>query len=278
MRRSTTSSTEKRQDWLPVQREALILDHIRQRGGASIHDLAATLGTSTSTIRRDLERLEERQAITRARGGAVLPADPQATFEPAADLAAQLARVEKRLIGAAAAEMLTPGESVIFDSGSTVLCAAQAVLARQISVTGITNDLGIAGVLAQSQAMRVIVAGGTVRHGSLSLTGEPGREFLGALHADTLLLGTHTISGTEITDTSVEIATTKRTMIKAARRVVLLADSTKFKHPAFCTICDLKEIDALVTDDGAEASALAAARDCGVTVTLIAIRRDTRRR
>lgn len=278
MQRRTTPSGSRRDERLPVQRQALILDYIRQHGAGSIHDLAKAIGSSVSTIRRDLERLEARRALTRARGGAVVPAEPDATFEPAADLAAQLARAEKRMIGAAAAEMLAEGESVIFDSGSTVLCAAQAVLARAMALTAVTNDLGIAQILAQSEAIRVIVAGGTIRHGSLSLTGEPGRDFLAGLHADTLLLGTHTISGTVITDTSIEIAAMKRAMIKAVRRVVLLADSSKFQRPAFATICGLDEIDVLVTDDGADPSALAAARDQGVAVTLIQAQPEPARR
>lgn len=258
---------------MPVQRHALILDHIRQRGAASIQELAAAIGTSVSTIRRDLDRLEARRALTRARGGAVLPAEPHATAEPAAHLATQIARTEKRLIGAAAAAMIEPGESVIFDSGSTVLCAAQAVLARAIPLTAITSDLGIAQVLAQSAAIRVIVPGGTVRHGSLSLTGDPGRRFLAGLHADRLLLGTHTISGTVITDSSIEIAAMKQAMIGAAHRVVLLADSSKFRVAAFCTICDLAAIDALITDDGADARTLAAARDAGVAITVVPVPR-----
>lgn len=252
-----------------MQRQALILDHVRQHGAASIHDLAAVIGTSVSTIRRDLDRLEQRRALVRAHGGAVMPAEPSATFEPAPEFAAQLARAEKRLIGAAAAEMLEPGESVIFDSGSTVRWAAQAVVARAIPLTAVTNDLGIAQVLAQSETIRVIVSGGTVRYGSLSLTGNPGRDFLADLHADTLLLGTHTISSAAITDTSVEIAAMKRTMIRAARRVILLTDSTKFRLPAFCTICGLGEIDVLVTDDRADAGELDAARTQGVTVSLV---------
>lgn len=265
------SSPEARQELMPLQRQALILDHIRQRGAASIQELASSIGASVSTIRRDLERLEARRALTRARGGAVLPTEPHATFEPAAYLAAQLARIEKRMIGGAAADMITPGESVIFDSGSTVLCAAQAVVARAIAITAVTNDLGIAQMLAQSEAIRVIIPGGTVRHGSLSLTGDPGREFLAGLNADTLLLGTHTISGRVIADTSIEIAAVKRAMIRAARRVVLLADSSKFQMPAFRTICDLKEIDALVTDEGIDKVALATMRKCGVAVTAVKV-------
>lgn len=264
-----TSLHGRKRDQMPLQRHALILGHIRQHGAATIHDLAKAIGASASTIRRDLERLEARHALTRARGGAVLPADPFATFEPAAGLAAQLARTEKRLIGAAAAEMLTPGESVIFDSGTTVLCAARAAVARAIPLTAVTNDLGIAQVLAQSEAIRVLVLGGTIRQGSLSLIGDPGRTFLASLHADVTLLGTHTVSGRLITDTSIEITAMKRAMIKAARRVVLLADSSKFRAPAFCTICDLAEISALVTDDRVDPAAAEAARELGIAITVV---------
>ena len=272
------SSSERRAEPIPLQRHALILNHIRQHGAASIQELASAIGSSISTIRRDLERLDGRGALVRARGGAVLPAEPHATFEPAANLAAQLARAEKRMIGAAAAEMLEPGESVIFDSSSTVLCAAQAILAREIALTAVTNDLGIAQVLGQSESIRVIVPGGTVRFGSLSLTGHPGQEFFAALHADTLLLGTHTISGSLITETSLEIAAMKQAMIKAARRVVLLADSSKVQMPAFCTICNIGEIGAWVTDDGADKAVLRMARDRGVAVTVVTMPGETARR
>jgi len=212
-----------------------------------------------------------RHALSRTRGGAVLPAEPHATFEPAASLSAELARTEKRLIGAAAAEMLMPGESVIFDSSSTVLCAAQAVVARAIGLTAVTNDLAIAQILAQSAAIRVFVVGGAIRHGSLTLTGEPGQDFLASLHADVVFLGTHTISGRLITDTSIEIAAMKRAMIRAARRVVLLADSSKLQLPAFCTICELCEIHALVTDERADATFVQEARDLGIAVTTVAL-------
>lgn len=261
------------QDRIPLQRQALILDHIRKLGAASIHELAETIGSSVSTIRRDLEQLEARHALNRARGGAVLPAEPHATFEPAASLSAALARTEKRLIGAAAAELLMPGQSVIFDSSSTVLCAAQAAVARAIALTAVTNDLGIAQVLAQSAEIRVLVVGGMIRHGSLSLTGDPGRDFLASLHADMVFLGTHTISGRLITDTSIEIAAMKRAMIKAARRVVLLADSSKFQLPAFCTICDLSEVHALVTDERADPAIAEAARGLGISVTTVGLPR-----
>ncbi|MGH7057779.1 MAG: DeoR/GlpR family DNA-binding transcription regulator, partial [Acetobacteraceae bacterium] len=252
---------------MPIRRQALILDHIRAHGAASIHDLAKATGTSVSTIRRDLERLEARHALARARGGAILPAVPHATYEPAAELAAGLAQTEKRLIGAAAAEMLAPGQSVIFDSSSTVLCAAEAVLARGIPLTAVTNDLRIAEVLCRSEAISVLVAGGTIRRGSLSLTGDPGREFFASLHADIAFLGAHAITGPLVTDTSIEIAAMKRAMVRAARRVALLADSSKFQLPAFCTICELADIDTLVTDDGIDPAAANAARELGLAVT-----------
>jgi DeoR family transcriptional regulator of aga operon len=255
---------------MPVQRHALILDHIRQRGAVSIQELASVIGSSISTIRRDLDRLEARGALARSRGGAILPSRPHATFEPAADLAAQLAHAEKRMIGAAAAEMLEPGESVIFDSSSTVMCAAQALVGRAVPLTAVTNDMGIAQVLAQAKSIHVMVSGGAVRYGSLSLTGHPGQDFLSGLHVDTLLLGTHTISGTIITDTSIEIAAMKQAMIRAARRVVLLADSSKPQRPAFCTICDMAEVDVLVTDDRTEKNVLDRIRERGVTVKVVA--------
>jgi DeoR family transcriptional regulator of aga operon len=272
------SSPGRRADRMPVQRHALIIDYIRQRGAASLQELAEAFGSSVSTIRRDVDQLEARHVLTRARGGAILPVEPHTTFEPAADLAAHLAQTEKRMIGAAAAEMLKSGESVIFDSSSTVFCAAQALLARAIPLTAITNDLNIAQLLARSEMVRVLMPGGTIRYGSSSLTGDPGLNFLGSLHVDVALIGTHTISGRVITDTSIEIAAMKRAMIKAARRVVLLADSSKLRLPAFCTICDLTDIDALVTDDRTDLAVVREARDLGMTVIVVETFSDVNRK
>jgi len=254
---------------IPARRRALVLEHVRVRGAASIHELARAIGASASTIRRDLEHLQTAGYLQRAHGGALSPGTPHAAFEPEATFTAGLARQQKRAIGLAAAAMLAPGEAVIFDSSSTVQEAARAVVERGIPLTAVTNDLCTGQILAGSSAIRVVVPGGAVRPGSLTLLGDPGVGFLAGIHVDVALIGVHAIAGRLMTEASLETAAMKRAMIAAARRVVVLADATKFQPAAFCTICDAAAVHELVTDPGADAAALALLREVGVTVTVV---------
>jgi DeoR family transcriptional regulator of aga operon len=258
-------------DIIPAQRRSLVLEFLLRRGAASIQELSNAVGTSASTVRRDLEQLELEGQVRRTHGGAVLADLSHSTFEPDAAIAAQVLRAEKSAIGRAAAHSLSSGDSVIFDSGSTVLAAAQVAVERRIALTAVTNDLGIGQVLASSDNIRVVVLGGSVRRGSLTLIGEPGQSFIGDIHVDVAFIGTHSISGRILTETSIEISSIKRAMIAAARRVVLLADSTKFQSAAFYKICEVTAVHELITDSRADPMLLADLRDLGLKVTTVEV-------
>jgi DeoR family transcriptional regulator of aga operon len=259
----------RRPEMIPAQRRASVLDHIRRRGAASIQELSEAIGISISTIRRDLEHLEERGYLERSHGGAIIQKQRRSTFEPEAAISAEFFRAEKEAIGQAAARTLRAGESVIFDSSSTVLAAARACVALNLALTAVTNDLGIGQALAASREIRLVVLGGTVRPNSLTLLGEPGKDFLSNLNADVAFIGAHAISGSALTETSLEAAAMKRAMIAAARRVVLLADASKFQPAAFCRICDLTSIQELITDDRAAETYLAPLRELDIAVTVV---------
>lgn len=255
---------------IPAQRRAMILERIQKNGSASIIELASGIGASPSTIRRDLEQLTEQGYLERTHGGALLVPPLQATFEREPTLNAHLQREQKRVIGAAAALRLSPRESVIFDSSSTVLEAVRGGLARQIPLTAVTNSLDAAMLCAASPSWRVIVPGGTVRAGTRMLVGEPGESFLKGIHTDLCLIGALAVTGMLLTDASLEVAGLKRAMIQSARRTILLVDSTKFQAPGFCTFCTLAEIDEVITDDGIGPEHLSGLRAAGAKVTVAA--------
>lgn len=259
----------RRAELIPAHRRALVLEHIRLRGAASIHELAEGIGASPSTIRRDLEELERKGYLERAHGGALLQRTTSPTFEPEAAIAAEFSREEKRAIGAAAAAMLLPGEAVIFDSGSTVMEAARAAAKRNVALTAVTNDLAAGQVLAGADCIRVVMLGGTVRPGSFTVSGDPGQQFLATLNANVALIGIHAVSGGYLTETALEIASMKRAMIAAARRVVLLADATKLAQSAFCRVCELAAVHVLITDSRAETTDVQRLRDAGVEVHVV---------
>ncbi len=262
-----------RVELIPPKRWALILERLKREGAAGIQELADAVGASASTIRRDLEHLERQGALERTHGGATLQRTELATFEPDLAIAAQFARSEKEAIGAMMASELRRGQSVIFDASTTVLEVARAIAARPIPLTAVTNSLAIAQTLAGVSEVHLVVPGGTVRSGSLTLVGRPGEDFLRTIHADIAILGTHAITGGVLTETSLEVAAMKRAMIAAARRVVVLADSSKFTTPSFCTICNVSEIHEIITDERIDPAHLANLRTFDVAVRLVPLTR-----
>jgi DeoR family transcriptional regulator of aga operon len=235
---------------IPAQRRARILEHIRRDGGGSIITLADIIGASRSTIRRDLDLLVGGGFLLRSRGGALLEETPRTTFEPEREIGAQVSRPAKIAIGARAAELIERGQSVIFDSSSTVMEAAKAVIKRRLDLTVCTNDIATAAVLATCDSLHLLVLGGTKRVGSLTLSGDPGLTFLQQLHTDVALIGVHSLFGGRLSETSLEIAAIKRQMILSSTRAIVLADSSKFRHPAFCDVAEAKAVHTVITDTG----------------------------
>lgn len=255
---------------IPAQRRGLILDHLNRVSAASILELAELIGASPSTIRRDLEYLESEKYIDRTHGGAVL-ARARSMFEPHFEISAHIARTEKAAIGHEAARRVQAGDSVIFDSSSTVREAARAVIAQRIRLTAITNDLETASLLAEAPAISTIVIGGTVRPGSTTLIGSPGTGFLQEIHADLAFIGTHSICDLKLSETSTEASLMKRAIIGAAGKVVVLADSSKFQKPSFSLICGVDAVDEVITDSKLPDSTGDDIRGAGTTLTTVTL-------
>lgn len=252
---------------IPAQRHALILEFIRQHKTASIQQIMQQLGASQSTIRRDLQELTDSGYLNKTRGGVMLRERSHTMFEPSREISRHIAETEKVLIGGHAAARIEEGQSVIFDSSSTVLEIAKAAARRSIRFTAVTNDLAIAFELANFPKVRVIVVGGTLRDGFLTLTGDPGIDFLSRLSVDMAFIGVHSLAGLRASETSLEVVRMKRTFIKAARVAVIAADSRKFDEPAFCEICPLSDFDELITDEGIPAESYRQIEEAGVKVT-----------
>ncbi|MCB1380940.1 MAG: DeoR/GlpR transcriptional regulator [Alphaproteobacteria bacterium] len=266
-----TETMTKRVEIIPAKRRALILEHLRVNGAASIQELAEAIGGSQSTIRRDLEHLTEAGYLERTHGGALLVPPMRATFEGESSLNAHLQRAEKQAIGIEAARRISPRESVIFDSSSTVLEAVRAAAQEAMPLTAVTNSLEIALLGSTVSNWKVIVPGGTIRHNSTHLTGEPGEEFFKQIHADIFMTGSHSVTGGQLADASLEVASLKRAMMTSAGRRILLVDSSKFRPPAFCVFGDLTQITEVITDDGISDEHLAELRSFDLKVTVVPV-------
>jgi DeoR/GlpR family transcriptional regulator of sugar metabolism len=240
---------------------------IEQHGEAKVEELSALFGVSDMTIRRDLEALEREGIIKRVRRGAI--SATSRSYEPPFALRAGRFREEKSRIGRAASSMVSEGETVILDVGSTVLAAAE-VLRERRNITILTPSLRAAWLLADKPDLRIIVTGGIVRPGERSLVGALSERAFESLYCDTLLMG---IGGIDVcagfTEFNLEDARVKQEAMQFSQRRIVLADASKLGKVAFARVAGLHEVDALVTDMDADSDTVAELRGAGLEVITV---------
>jgi DeoR family transcriptional regulator of aga operon len=254
---------------LPMQRRERIVAFLQRHGAVTVQQLAQSLEASVSTLRRDLDMLAAEGVLDRTHGGALLRQQQYSTFEPDSVAAAELSPREKRAIGQAAAARLLPGQSVIFDSGSTVAEAARAAVERRIDLVAVTNDLAIAQILGGSRQIRVHVLGGHLRTGSNTLTGEEVLAGARNICADVLMLGVHAVTQGMLSETLPEVAAVKRAFLQSAASRWLLVDSSKFRPRAFMNVCRARELHEVITDTALPALDEQWLREEGIAVTKV---------
>ena len=255
---------------LPALRRARIIELLRKDGMASLKGMSDALGVSISTLRRDVDYLSDSGHVARTHGGAMMNLNQVGSFEPEPEIASALESGAKRMIGHRAAALIQPGQTVIFDSGTTTAAAAQSARERAIPFTAFTNDLAIGRTLSASAAIPTFMAGGYIRPASTTVLGSDALQSIARLKADIAFIGTHAMTADELSDTSIELAEFKRAILLAARRVVLLVDSSKIFSRAFCSFGRTTDVGMIITDDRISAEALAELRARGITVDLVA--------
>ncbi|GHD65849.1 transcriptional repressor AgaR [Jeongeupia chitinilytica] len=230
------------------ERRNRIVQLMREQESCNVSDLADALGVSTVTIRGDLDFLEDSGCISRSYGKAVL--SPHFAFELDFREKEKTRSEAKQLIGRAAAQLVGDGDALIIDSGSTVGFVPRYVEAHK-RCTLMTNALNLANELIGDVRFELMMTGGTVRADSYSLCGPIAEQAVRLHHFDTLFIGADGIDlKAGVTTTNEQDAQLNRAMIKAADKVVLLADSSKFGRRGFCVICPLPQVHTLITDSG----------------------------
>ncbi|WP_436232793.1 DeoR/GlpR family DNA-binding transcription regulator [Actinacidiphila alni] len=249
-----------------AERLRKIAEAVREAGRLSVAELAELTETSEMTIRRDLEVLAEQGVIERYRGGArslLLRGE-----EPPFALRAQDGTEAKRRIAAAVSALLADGESVVLDSGTTCLEVARAVEHRRLTVMPLS--LHAANSLAGAAEVRLLLPGGEPRPGELALTGPLTEASLASLRFDTAVIGCCGLTAADgLTAYDLADAAVKRAAVRAARRVVAVADAAKFSRTALAFVAAAGSLDVIVTDGSAPAEEIAAFRSAGVTVTTV---------
>ena len=252
---------------LNEERQRAILDLLRRDGRVLVVDLARHFHASQVTIRKDLDILHGKGRIHRTHGGA-LSAHDGALEDPTLREKEKLHRKEKLQIAAAAARMVSEGQVVILDSGTTTTAIARALRNFQ-NLTIITNATNIAAELSGS-AVEVILSGGNLRKNSFSLVGPIAEETLHKLHADILFLGVdgidvqYGISTPNLLESKVN-----RAMIEISKVVVAVCDSSKFGKRSLSLIAPTSSLQHVITDSGVAKADLNALKKSGIQVTVV---------
>lgn len=254
---------------IPAQlRHQQIMSAFHQNGFISVTDIAARIGVSTMTIRRDLELLEREGKITRTHGGAIAAMDNERAMvedeESIFDRRLAKNATAKNAIARVAATLVGPALSVGLDAGTTILTSAQQ-LAGRADLRIFTNNLRAALALAGAGSP-VYILGGEVRVPELSVVGSAAIKILKSHFLDLVFIGVSALDENGFYDFSPEDTEVKRAFIDSASRIVVLCDASKFEQRALARIDGLEAIDILVTDRAPPPRLAGALRDAKVEV------------
>lgn len=243
-----------------------IREHLTESSSISIGEMAAKLGVSEMTIRRDLADLEKTANIRRTHGGAVVAERMAFEFNY---LTRQRSRLkEKRAIAIAARKLVEPGQRLILDTGTTTLQFA-TLLKDCPDLTVITPSLAVASELQFFENISVVLLGGVLHRGSPDLTGPVTEHCLELFAADWVFQGAEALSGEGgVYNVDLQLAQVDRMMRRKAKRCCLLADSSKIGHTALVHTGTLADFDVFITDAEAPKDYLKLARKMAKEVIL----------
>lgn len=248
---------------MSVQRQTEILRSLRAAGSLSITALAAQLGVSTESIRRDIKALVERGAVLRFHGGI---ADPAHQEEPPFQRRMRVNRDAKRKIAALVLARIHDGDSLILDNGTTTALVAEALAARSKLVV-VTNSAQIACRLAGRNGNRVFLAGGEVTGDDAAAFGPAVLDFLRQIQVRVALLSAGGIGPLgEIRVFHLFEAEFARAAMAQARESWVIADASKFGRDAPVACCPLNRINRLITDTLPDAALRAACQNADVEI------------
>lgn len=244
------------------ERQKRIAEYLQTAEFASLEELANHVLASISTVRRDVIELAVVGTVARTHGGARL-LHPQSD-EFAFTRRDTLQLPEKEAIGRACAELIQPGQSVIVDAGSTVYHVARHLKPEELQI--ITNSLPVANLFSSTQQIELMVSGGIIYPRLGVLVGPLAVAAFSDLHADVALMSAGGISLEGITNSHALLIDIQKAMIRAAGKVIFCLDHTKFGRRSVAQLCELSEIDTVVTDSEAPADLVQALRNRGVEV------------
>lgn len=254
-------------------RRRMIVELVQESGSKTVAELCSLFDVSEMTIRRDLRDLDREGVIRRVHGGAV--SSLGRSYEPPYTIRSTRNAEIKRAIGRKAAELIVDGDSIALDVGTTTLEIAQALQGKH-NLTIITASLSIANEIVSNLSLtsevRLILTGGIVRSGELSMIGNIAAQTYADFHVDKAFIGVGGISEEDgLTEYNLEDAIVKKPMIQNAQQRIVVADSTKIGRTTFTSFAPLSMVDTLITDSQIPAEALSKFEELGIEVMVVEV-------
>lgn len=248
----------------PEERQHRIAEYLQKVEFASLEEIARLVDASESTIRRDLTLLEALGSLQRTHGGARVLSPRSDEFTFSARNTHQLA--EKEAIGLACAAIIQPNQTVIIDAGTTTYHVARNLESKNPQI--ITNSLPVANLFASANRLEVLVSGGVIYPRLGVLVGPMAVESFSKIHADVAIMSAGAITLEGISNSHGLLIDIQRAMIQRSQKVIFCFDHTKFGRQSVLPLCDLGQVDAIVTDSKAPSELVAGLRKKGLDVVV----------
>jgi DeoR family transcriptional regulator, fructose operon transcriptional repressor len=230
---------------LAEERRTRLMDLVRVRRFASLPELVAELHVSESTVRRDVDQLEEQGVARRIHGGVlycdVTPRLPHFDAQQPERLA------EKRAIARRTVELIESGDTVLLDGGSTTYEVARLLVGRPLHV--VTNSLPVANLFAADATSDLVMIGGNICTRTGVSQGPYADNMITTLRVRKLILSVAAINDEGFFNNNLLLGQTEQAMMRAADQVIVVADSSKFGHRSLTHLCPLTAVHCLVVDN-----------------------------
>ena len=250
----------------PEGRRKALLEYLLPVGSAQVDELATHFGVSRMTVHRDLKILEEQGIVRRVHGGVTVHSS--SLVESTILYRSRLADAEKEAIARAAVEMVEPGQAIILDDSTTVSRMAPLIVGCK-PLTVITNSLTVIDTLKEAHGIETISLGGHYNSRFNAFFGYLCEQSVSKLRANTLFMSTSTILGAIAYHQQEEVVKTKRALMEAVDRRILLVDSSKFGITALIRLAHLNEFDVVITDSGLPEGDRDTLRKSGVSLRVV---------
>jgi DeoR/GlpR family transcriptional regulator of sugar metabolism len=229
---------------LVAERRQKVLDFVSRRGFVALGDLAQAIEVSESTIRRDLDFLNQLGVLKRTHGGAIYLGDGMTL--PALEDRTSSQMEEKRAIARTAAVYVGNGDAILLDGGTTTLEVARQLVGRPLQI--VTNSLPIANLFASNREADLVMLGGYVYPKTGVALGPLTVRMMEDIHVHRAILSVGGITAKGLFNSNLLLVETERQMMRCADEVIVVADHSKIGRQALAFLCELSTIDTLIVD------------------------------